>query len=138
MRSRPSFALPVAGALLAGCFGTLQPATANLKGFDRPVLLGPVDRIGGGARLPTRHVAGYEGEATAHFARSESGGTVTESQGFDNLTMVKKAAGKLDQAGPDGELRVTKVRAWGKGFISVIKNSVLVEGEVVAVEGGAR
>jgi hypothetical protein len=136
MRASSLLLLALASTLVTGCFGTLQPATATFKGLTRPVLLGPVDRIGGGPALPTRHVAGYDGEATAHYARSESGGMVSESQGFDNLTMVKDAVGKLDQAGPAGDLRVRKVRAWAKGFITMVKNSVRVEGSVVAVEGG--
>lgn len=136
MRTRTHAALAIAGGLVTGCFGTLQPATASFQGVQQPVLLGPVDRIGGGPALSTRRVSSYAGSATALFARSESSTHVTETNAFDNLTMVKVAVAKLDPVGPGGDLRVTQVRVWAKGFISFIKNTVRIKGNVVAVGGG--
>ena len=136
MRTRSLPALAVVGGLVTGCFGTLQPATASFQGVQQPVLLGPVDRIGGGPALPTRKVSGYSGSASALFARSETSTQVTEVTAFDNLTMVKDAVAKLGPVGAGGDLRVTQVRVWAKGFISFIKNTVRVKGNVVAVGGG--
>jgi hypothetical protein len=131
--ARDAIGLACACVLLAGCFGSLQPATATYQGVLRPVLLGPVDRIGGGPALPTERIASYEGEASAHFARSETQTHVTESQGFDNLTMVVVAVEKLEKVGPSGDIRITQLRAWARGYISFIKNEVRIQGTVVSV-----
>lgn len=130
MMIRKQLLLAPACAFVAGCFGTLQPSTATFEGVNRPVLLGPVDRIGGGSALPTRAVGDYEGEAESFVASDDHSTTLAE----DNASLVHAAVELLDKAGPDGDLRVTKVRAWAWGYIRIIKNKVLIKGNVVAVE----
>jgi hypothetical protein len=127
--------LAVCSPALAGCFGTFQPATATFETVDKPVLLGPIDRIGGGAALKTHHVSDYEGEAISLSAHSETATTTTDTTVIDNVSMVKEARDKLGNAGPTSDIRVTKLRPWAKGYVSFVKNTVLVEGNVVTIEG---
>jgi hypothetical protein len=89
-----------------------------------------IDRIVQRRRSTCAAVGDYEGEASAFVASDDYSTTI----GVNNASMVEAAVQQLDKAGSDGDLRVTKVRAWAWGYISIIKNTVFIKGSVVAVE----
>jgi hypothetical protein len=123
-----------------GCLGHFQPAAASFEGISQPVMLGSVDRIGGGAPLPTTKTGDFEGESTAIYSRSTSTTgnieTTTTRDMTNNLQITLDAQKALQNAGPDGGIRVTTLRPWSKGFIVIVKSTVVVEGDVVKVGGG--
>lgn len=129
---------------VAGCFGTLQPVSATFQGMNNPVLLGPVDRIGGAAPAPARKVGDFEGQASSVFANNEyhstSGNisyTTTETVSRRDESQIQVDALKaLSVAGGQGDIRVTTLRTWARGWPTGTKNTVYVEGDVVDVGGG--
>jgi hypothetical protein len=133
--------LPV--TLLAACVGHLQPERATFQGIPRPIMLSGVDRIGGGAPAPARRVAGFDGEAVSLVAHSESRTetattvttTTTDTTLVNNVDLYNAAIEAL-QPGPDLAIVITKLRPWARGYISFIKNTVMIEGDVVVVGGG--
>jgi hypothetical protein len=127
--------------LLSGCLGHFQPATAGFEGITQPVMLGSVDRIGGGAPLSFTKKGQFEGESKAIYSRSTSTSgnieTTTTRDMTDNLQIALDAYAALQASGPDSEIRVTTLRPWSKGFMVIMKSTVLVAGDVVTV-GGAK
>ena len=119
-----------------GCVGHLKPATASFPGVQAPVLLGPVDRIGGGAPLEKTRVRGFSGEAVASLSQSTSGGYTTTTDITNNAAIVVKAVKALADVA-NGDIRVSEIRARAWGYISVVKTTVHVSGKVYEV-GGAR
>jgi hypothetical protein len=136
----------LAGASLAvtGCFGTLQPVSATFQGMNNPVLLGPIDRIGGGSSAPARKVGDFEGEASSVFAQNQYHSTsgnisyeTTETVSRRDASQIQVDALKaLSVVGGQGEIRVTTLRTWARGWPTGTKNTVYVEGDVVDVGGG--
>lgn len=120
--------------VLAGCFGHMKPTSSYFQNVEAPVLLGPVDRIGGGPALATKKVGGYEGEAVAVLAQSESGGYRTTTDIENNAGMARGAARALEGV-DNGDIRVGTLRAWSYGYISLMKSTVYVGGSVVKVGG---
>lgn len=129
-------ALPVA-ALLGGCVGHMKPVAAHFDGIQQPMMLGSLDRIGGGAPLPVTKAGEFEGEATAVYAQSSNSTSTTTYDAINNLDIYVDAQKALTTAGPGSEIRITTLRNWSKGFISIVKSTVVVEGDVVKV-GGAK
>jgi hypothetical protein len=123
---------------LVGCFSGMQPSLMTLQSVKKPVMLTPVDRIGGGAPLPSQKTGEFEGESVALFTHSESyeGATVDRTK-IDNVQVVVDAQKALAQAGPDSEIKVTTLRAWARGWPAGVKNTVHIEGDVVTM-GGAK
>lgn len=129
--------LPLLTALSAGCVGYVKPATGILQGIHQPVLLTPVDRLGGGKPLPTRQVGEYEGQAEAFFAQSSHQSvnyqvTVTHDV-TDNTGLAVGALKALADKGPQADIRLTTVRTRSYGWPTGIKSRVYAEGVVVLV-----
>jgi hypothetical protein len=125
--------LPLGYALVfGGCFGHLTPATATMSGLDAPVLLGPVDRVGGGKPLATKKVREFEATSKHVFTHSESGGYSTDTE-----IQESSLAGEAEYAtrgGPYKDIRLTEVKPQAVGVISGVKARVDVEGDVVLVQ----
>jgi hypothetical protein len=136
----------LAGALLtaAGCFGTIKPVSATFQGMNNPVLLGPVDRIGGAAPTRAHKVGDFEGEASSVFAQNQyhrTSGNITyettETVNRRDESQIQIDALKaLSVVGGQGDIRVTTLRTWARGWPTGTKNTVYVEGDVVEVGGG--
>lgn len=128
----------VAAAVLAGCVGRLQPVTASFRGVPRPMMLSNVTRIGGGHAESRERVGSFEGEAVSMYSQSESrqrqgNYIVTTSRTttmIDNVALFNAAMSALERA-PNAVIRITLLRPWARGFVSFVKSSVLVEGDVV-------
>ena len=126
--------------LVAGCVGHLQPSVATFAGIPSPIMLSKVDRIGGGALAPVHKVAEFEGEAVSLYAhsetRTEDATTITttsiDTMRVNNAELYNAAAAAL-QAVPNASIMITKLRPWASGYLSFVKNTVLVEGLVVLV-----
>ena len=128
-------------ASLGGCVAHMQPAAAGFAGLPQPIMLGSVDRVGGGAPLPMTKTGEFESESKAVFSNSSSTTgnvrtTVTRDM-TDNLQIVVDAAQALGAGGPDSEMRVTTLRPWSKGYMVIVKSTVMVSADVVKV-GGAK
>lgn len=125
--------------LLTGCFGHLTPAGATMAGLDAPVLLGPVDHVGGGAQLTTSKVGEFEATAKHAFTNSESGGySVSVDSSESSLGAEAEYATRNDSY---KDIRLTEVKPQAVGFVSGVKSRVDVEGDVVKVKpvkGGAK
>ena len=130
--------LPLVTAALAGCVGYVKPATGILQGIRQPVLLTPVDRLGGGKPLPTREVGHFEGQAEALFTQStsQSGGyqVTTTHDSTDNTGLSVGAINALADKGDKADIRLTTIRARSYGWPTGIKSRVYAEGVVVLVE----
>ncbi len=132
--------LAVAPALLAGCIAHMSPATATFDHIEQPMVLGNVDRIGGGAPLAARTVGEFEGKSSAHFSNTEHTAgnmtySVTESS-FNNLDIYVNAVNALKLGGPDADIRVTTLRTWSIGYLCCMHNTVYIQGDVVNVGAG--
>jgi hypothetical protein len=123
----------MAAPVIGGCIAHLSPATGALPAVDQPVLLGPVDHIGGGPAFATTKVREFDGEAKASFGSSTSGGTTTDVTIINNAELNHDALAALSGTGENADIRVTTLRAWGWGYIVKIKNTVYVAGDVVTV-----
>ena len=132
--------LAVAPALLAGCVAHMSPAVATFEGIQQPMVLGSMDRIGGGAPLAVRTVGDFEGKADAHFSKTNSTvGNVTYSttESYANsATIYKNADTALKLGGPSADIRVTTLRTWSIGYLCCMHNSVYIQGDVVNVGAG--
>jgi hypothetical protein len=125
-------------SVLTGCFGRLQPVTASFRGVPRPMMLSKVTRIGGGTPAARERVGGFEGEAVSMYAESESRSregnfivtTRTQSTIIDNVTLYNAAIRALERA-PDAVIRITLLRPWSRGFVSFVRSTVKIEGDVV-------
>ena len=86
--------LAVASLLaLTGCIGHVVPASGTVAGFKQPVLLGPVDRIGGQQKQPLAMTIVGEYEATSKAAFTQS----TQTSGSVQYTVETKV---LDETEP--------------------------------------
>ena len=132
--------LAVAPALLAGCVAHMSPAVATFDGIVQPMVLGNMDRIGGGAPLAVRTVGEFEGKSDAHFSQtSQTSGnitTTTTEKWANNLEIYENAATALKLGGPNADIRVTTLRTWALGYICCMHNTVYIQGDVVNVGAG--
>jgi hypothetical protein len=128
---------PLLVMALAGCIGHFKPATGTLQGIHNPVLVGPIDRLGGGKPLATKQVGEYEGQAEALLAQSSStsGGwtTTTTTDMTDNTGPVVAAVQALAGKGETADIRLSTIRARSYGYLVFIKSRVYLEGSVVLV-----
>jgi hypothetical protein len=131
--------LAIAPALLAGCVGHMSPAIATFQGINQPMVLGSVDRIGGGALRPSRTVGQFEGKSAAHFSNTEQtvGNTTytTTEKWANSLDIYVNAVNALKLGGPDADIRVTTLRTWALGYLCCMHNTVYIEGDVVVGAG---
>lgn len=127
--------LALAPLLLAGCVAHMSPSTANFSGIKRPMMLGNLDRIGGGAPLPSQKVGEFEGKSVAAFSQTHSGGYETTTNLVNNLDIFVDAGKAMVLGGPLAEIRVTTLRTWAFGYLCCLKNTVYVVGDVVSVRG---
>ena len=117
---------------LCGCFGHLTPAGATMAGIDAPVLLGPVDHVGGGKPLTTSKLKDFEATAKHSFTHSESGGYSTDTEiSESSLSQEAEYATRNDKY---ADIRLTEVKPQTVGFISGVKSRVDIEGDVVKVK----
>ena len=132
--------LAVAPALLAGCVGHMSPAVATFHGINQPMMLGSLDRIGGGAPLPVRTVGEFEGKSDAHFSQTSSTTgnmtTTTTENWANNLDIYVNAVAALKLGGPAADIRVTTLRTWALGYLCCMHNTVYIQGDVVNVGAG--
>ena len=128
---------PLLAMALAGCIGHIKPATATLQGIHNPVLIGPVDRIGGGKPFTTKQVGDYEGQSEALLAHSSStsgGYTTTRTTDItDNTGPIVAAVQALEGKGESADIRLSTIRARSYGYLVVAKSRVYLEGSVVLV-----
>ena len=126
--------LALAPALLAGCVGHMSPALATFQGIQQPMVLGNVDRIGGGPLRPVRTVGQFEGKSDAHFSQtSQTSGnmtTTTTEKWANNLDIYVNAVTALKLGGPDADIHVTTLRTWALGYLCCMHNTVYMEGDV--------
>jgi hypothetical protein len=116
---------------LGGCFGNLTPATATMAGLSAPVLLGPVDRVGGGKPLATKTLREFEATSRHLQTHSESGG-----YSIDTEIAESSLAPEAEYAvrGSDyKDIRLTEVKPQAVGWFVGVKARVDVEGDVVQV-----
>jgi hypothetical protein len=119
-------------ALLAGCFGHLTPAGATMAGLDAPVLLGPIDHVGGGKPLTTSRVGEFEATAKHVVTNNDSGGyTYTVDSSESSMGAEAEYATRNDKY---KDIRLTEVKPQAVGVISGVKSRVDVEGDVVKVK----
>lgn len=129
-------ALGICLAGLSGCFGHLAPATGGLAGIKQPVLIGPVDRIGMTKPMAFKQVGDYDATSIAVFSSYDDGHgynvttlTVDRSEPFTEAVQV------LSGKGTQADIRMTKVKARSYGVWIGVTNKVVMEGDVVLVEG---
>ena len=117
---------------LAGCFGHLTPAGASMAGLSAPVLLGPVDHVGGGKPLATTKIKDFEATAKHSFTNSQSDGySTTVEISESSLSAEAEYATRNDKY---ADIRLTEVKPQAVGFISGVKSRVDVEGDVIRVK----
>lgn len=137
VRSLGALGMVLAG--LTGCFGHFTPATGGLRGVKQPVLIGPVDRIGMTKPMAVKTVGEYDATSFALFSRSESSNgystTTTTTEINDQTEVFTQAVEAFSGKGPLADVRMTKVKARSYGFWVGMKNKVILEGDVVLVEG---
>ena len=126
-------------AVAAGCFGHITPAKATMAGLDAPVMLGPVDHVGGGRALASSKVGEFEATAKHTLTNSDSGNyTVSVDINESSLGAEAEYATRNDNY---KDIRLTEVKPQSVGFISRVKSRVDVEGDVVKVKptkGGSK
>lgn len=142
---RSNILVVVVGAaplVLGAC--NMVPARATLRGFNVPVMLGPVDRVGyDGKPLPTNVVSEYEASVTHLHTEStyESGGYAyhvsREAQGGDFYRHAEEATAGFPDGEADIRLDEVKPQAYGLWLGAAMKARVDVHGKVVRV-GGAK
>jgi hypothetical protein len=102
-----------------------------MAGLDAPVLLGPVDRVGGGAPLKVEEVREFEATSRHLASHSESGGYSTD------ITIVESDLSQEAEYATRGdsrkEIRLTEVKPQAVGVLVSVKARVDVEGRVVRV-----
>jgi len=131
-RRLKGWSLAPLGLLAAGCFGHLTPAGATMGGLEAPVLLGPVDHVGGGKPLASDKTGEFEGTAKHSFTHSESNGYSTDTDMSESsLGAEAEYATRNDKY---KDIRLTEVKPQAVGFISGVKARVDVEGDVVKVK----
>jgi hypothetical protein len=117
---------------LAGCFGHLTPAEATMSGLEAPVLLGPIDHVGGGKPLSSEKVGEFEATAKHVASHSESGGySIDTDISESSLGPEAEYATRNDKY---KDIRLTEVKPQAVGVISSVKARVDVEGDVVKVK----
>jgi hypothetical protein len=124
---------------LSACFGHLTPAEATMAAVEAPVLLGPVDRVGGGKPLPYEKTGEYEATSKHSFSHQESGGYSYDTQIIESET--NQEAEYATRGDRYKDIRLTEVKPQAVGVIAVVKARVDGEGDVVRVKprkGGAR
>lgn len=129
--------------LVVGGCGS-QIATASFPQTTMPVLLGPVDRIGGGAPMQIVGEEYFAGSSLAFVSTS------TTDNGTTRTTTVRREtrgpgylAEKLRlefEARPNWDMRVTRLTANGECAMmdSVQSAYVYVKGNIVAVKKGGK
>ena len=135
-RSRKGLILALLATPLAGCFSGFQPSLLTLHGLPKPVMLSRVDRIGGGAPLPAQKTGDFEGESVSMQSSSEDANYRYTYTKVDNVQVRTDAQIALAKAGPDGDIRITTMRAWARGWPAGVKNTVYLQGDVMSVGGG--
>jgi hypothetical protein len=132
--TKPTLRLPALGCLLAlgGCFGHLTRATATMSGLEAPVLLGPVDRIGGGKPLPTKTLREFEATSKHVFTQGESGGYSISTEISESSLAAE--AEYATRGNNYKDIRLTEIKPQAVGMISGVKARVDVEGDVVQVQ----
>jgi len=121
---------------LAGCFSGFQPSLLTMQGIKKPIMLTPVDRIGGGAPLPTQKVGEYEGESISIHTEHEDSQYRYSFTKVNNVQAIVDAQKALAKTGPNGAIKVNTLRAWARGWPAGVKNTVYIDGDVVNVGGG--
>jgi len=129
-----AFAVVAIGAASFGC--NAPGSIAAFPGVKTPVMLGPKDRIGGGAALSTSKQGEFESEATYNFTQNVNGSysqTITEWTGSGKLGADARSATSNSEA---VDIRLTDVMPAAYTVFSAmkVKSYVSVEGEVVKVQ----
>ena len=119
---------------VTGCFGHITPAEATMAGIEAPVLLGPVDHVGGGAPLKVEELRDFEATSRHLASHSESGGYSTDIR-IVELDMRQEAE-YATRGDSRKEIRLTEVKPQADGVLVSVKARVDVEGQVVRVSGG--
>jgi hypothetical protein len=121
---------------LTGCFGHASPATGGLSGIKQPVLIGPVDRIGMAKPMTVTRVGDYDATSFALFSQhTDRDGYTHTNEISDQSEVFTEAVQTLAGKGTQADIRMTKVKARSYGFWVGVKNKVILEGDVVLVEG---
>ena len=119
---------------------------ASLRGVPLPILLGPVDRVGGGTPLPVTKVFEFDGEASRHFMQGSysttAGNMVTttswQEEHWSGDDAIKAAAWRATKGDLSKDIHVTKLKA--KNYViffgTAVKAYVAVEGDVMSPGGG--
>jgi len=130
-------ALLVAGA--SAC--TLKGSIASFPGYEKPVLLGPTDRIGGGKPMMCEKVGEFEEEVEFEVVQ------YTEDHGYAKYSVTEEtssspfklasAARTSTEAKSDVDIRVTDLMPAGyvAFFGTKAKTYVSVEGDTMRVKG---
>ena len=117
---------------LSGCFGHLTPATATMSGLAAPVLLGPVDRVGGGKPLPVKTLREFEATSKHVFSHSESGGYSVDTEISESSLAAEAEYATRGSSYKD--IRLSEIKPQAVGVISSVKARVDVEGDVVQLQ----
>jgi hypothetical protein len=107
--------------------------------IDAPVLLGPVDHVGGGKPLASDTTGEFEATAKHVYTRSESGGYVYETEIAESE--MDQQAEYATRGDKYKDIRLTEVKPQAVGVFGMAKARVDVEGDVVRVKpasGGAQ
>ncbi|HEY2407338.1 MAG TPA: hypothetical protein VGI10_15110 [Polyangiaceae bacterium] len=118
-------------SLLPSCFGHLTPAVASAH-IDAPMLLGPVDHVGGGAALQTQPVREFESTSKHTFTHSDNG-TITVDADMRESNVSQEAA-YATRGDRQLDIRLTEIKPQAVGVWTGIKARVDLEGQVVRVK----
>lgn len=135
------FALVVVMSSMTACAG--KQAQASFPMTKVPVLLGPVDRIGGGPLLPTEKTGEYDKAAYDMELHTETGDTRKTKLGESLDGYMDKELYIKHQPQPNQDLRVKELNvsadssAWILLLVAVFNANayVGVHGDVVATKG---
>lgn len=124
--------------LFVGCGGQ----TGALVRFGRlpnPVLLGPVDRVGGGAPLSSRAVDKFDYVGVcaigSHSTEDRIVRTTYTTHVWTPDSAAAVAAGQATAADPTLDIRITDVETYNWASVGGAVQKVFVRGNVVKVSG---
>jgi hypothetical protein len=98
---------------VAGC----APSTLEAPLVPNPVLLGPVDRVGGHRAGQDRTLGTIEGEASSSFSASRSGGVQTASAFHQGASAIAADVLATTQGRPERDVRIDEIPAGAYAFV---------------------
>ncbi len=131
-RFAPLVMLVAPVSFLTGCFGHLSPAQASMGRVEAPVLLGPVDHVGGGPPLAFEKTGDFEASAKHINTHSEDANYTYDTEIVESDTNAQAEYATRGDAFKD--IRLTEIKPQAVGVLVSSKSRVDLYGDVVRVK----